>query len=287
VFGGPELAEARDRIIGCHLNLVRQFGDGWWVQRGDEPASVSEVSFLLLALCETLDRDGTRALAASLASTLWSTIDAHGRMSTHRTPADAGEAYQDYFPGQTLLALAIAHRSGVTDLRGSMLDRAFKYYRHRFRFRRHFGQVSWLMQACGAWWDATSRSEFADLVFQIGDWILQYQQEGTGAFINDHQPDTPGYTTALYLEGIAVGARLAEALNDEPRHRRYLESLASGFAFVERLTIQERDTAVLPNPEFAIGGLRQSVYASEVRVDFVQHALSAILDARQSPAVHA
>jgi hypothetical protein len=36
----------------------------------------------------------------------------------------------------------------------------------------------------------------------------------------------------------------------------------------------------LPNSDFAIGGLRQSLYASEVRVDFVQHSLSAILDAR-------
>ena len=130
VFGGPELPElkdARDRIIECQLNLVRQFEDGRWVQRGDEPASVSEVSFLLLGLCETLDRDGMRALSASLASTLWSTIDAHGRMRTHRTPADADDAYQDYFPGQALLALAVAHRAGATDLRDSTLDRTFKY----------------------------------------------------------------------------------------------------------------------------------------------------------------
>jgi hypothetical protein len=135
------------------------------------------------------------------------------------------------------------------------------------------------MQAFGAWWDATRRGDFADLVFEVGDWILQYQQDTTGAFINDHQPDTPGYTTALYLEGIAVGARLAAALNDEPRQRRYRDSLERGFAFVDRLTIQPRDAALLPNADFAIGGLRQSVYASEIRTDFVQHSLSALFEA--------
>jgi AMMECR1 domain-containing protein/orotate phosphoribosyltransferase len=282
MFGGPELEEARNRIIEWHLNSVRQAEDGCWLESGAEPASVSELSFLLLALCETGDRESGRGLAASLAATLWSTLDAHGRIRTHRAPGDADDAYQDYFPGQVLLALAVARRAGIADLHERALDRAFRYYRHRFRYRRNFGQVSWLMQAFGAWWEATRQSQFADLVFEVGDWIVQYQQETTGAFINDHQTDTPGYTTALYLEGIAVGARVAAALSDERRQRRYLESLNRGFAFVERLTIQPRDAAILPNAEFAIGGLRQSVYASEIRVDFVQHSLSAIIEAYSS-----
>jgi hypothetical protein len=60
--------------------------------------------------------------------------------------------------------------------------------------------------------------------------------------------------------------------------KRYLESVAHGFRFLDRLVIQQRDACVLPNPEFAIGGLRQSIHRSDVRVDFVQHALSAILE---------
>jgi orotate phosphoribosyltransferase/AMMECR1 domain-containing protein len=277
-IGDPELATARDAILEHHLTLVRQSDDGCWLESGEEPASVSESAFLLLALCENLDDDRTRGVAANLASTLWSKIGAHGRIATHRA-GEADDAYQDYFPGQMLLALAAAHRCGVAELREDQLDRAFIYYRHRFRHRRHFGQVSWLMQAFAAWWDATHRRDFADLVFEVGDWILQYQQQTTGAFINDHQPDTPGYTTALYLEGIASGARLAAALNDDRRQQRYRDSLERGFAFVDRLTIQERDAALLPNPGFAIGGVRQSLYASEIRADFVQHSLSAILEA--------
>src|SRR5205085_1447901 len=114
---------------------------------------------------------------------------------------------------------------------------------------------------------------------EIGDWVLEYQQEKTGAFINDHQSDTPGYTTALYLEGIAVGLRVAVVSGDDKRRQRYLESLTSGLNFLDRLVIQRRDASLLPNAEFAIGGLRQSLYASDIRVDFVQHSLSAILEA--------
>lgn len=280
-LGVGELKHVRDKLIDYHLKAVRESELSVWLE-GDDVASVSELSFLLLALCQLPEDKGHRALCSKLASTLWSSIDAHGRISTHNDPVDGLEAYQDYFPGQALLALATAHQSGITAIIESKLDKAFKYYRHRYRYRRNFGQVSWLMQAFGKWWDATGNSRFADFVFEIGDWALQYQQEKTGAFINDHQSDTPGYTTALYLEGIAVGVRLAALLGDEVRRQRYLESLTRGFNFLDRLVIQQRDASLLPNANFAIGGLRQSLYASDIRVDFVQHSLSAILEALAS-----
>jgi len=280
-FGGGELKNVRDKLIEHHLKAVRESELGFWLE-GNEVPSVSELSFLLLTLCQLPEAEGHRTLGLNLASTLWSSIDAHGHISTHSKPVDGLEAYQDYFPGQALLALATACQSGITSIIESKLDKAFKYYRHLYRHRRNFGQVSWLMQAFAKWWDTTGNSPFADFVFEIGDWVLQYQQEKTGAFINDHQSDTPGYTTALYLEGIAAGVRVAALLDDDERHQRYLESLRGGFNFLDRLVIQQRDASLLPNAEFAIGGLRQSLYASDIRVDFVQHSLSAILEALAS-----
>src|SRR6185295_1484327 len=109
--------------------------------------------------------------------------------------------FQDYFPGQALLALAQAAEEIPSTIDEEKLHRSFLYYRHRFRYHRHFGQVTWLMQAFSKWCEVTGDSAFADLVFEVADWLLGYQQEKTGAFINDHQPDTPGFTTALYLEG--------------------------------------------------------------------------------------
>ena len=281
VLGGPELEDARDRIIAVPLG--RRAARRGRLLAGERRRAGLGRGSLIPAVGVVRDpgsRSGKRIGRESRGNVVvdWSAPTAG--YAPIGLPVEADEAYQDYFPGQVLLALAAAHRSGVADRRERALERAFTYYRHRFRYRRNFGQVSWLMQAFSAWWEATRNPLFAECVFEVGDWILQYQQETTGAFINDHQPDTPGYTTALYLEGIAAGARLAGSLHDERRQRRYLESLDRGFAFVERLTIQQRDAALLPNAAFAIGGLRQSIYASEVRVDFVQHSLSAILDAQ-------
>jgi hypothetical protein len=158
------------------------------------------------------------------------------------------------------------------------LARAFRYYRHRFRYKRHFGQVTWLLQAFSKWWQVTDDRDFADMVFEIADWLLGYQQDKTGAFINDHQSDTPGYTTAVYLEGIAAALHLANSLKDQTRQDAYLDSLTRGFGFLDRLIIQDRDRSILPNIDWALGGLRQGIHYSEIRTDFVQHSLSAILN---------
>jgi len=267
-FGGDELKNAVDRVIDSLL--PQQFD------------SVAETSFLLLALSNLPENDPRRAAMQELAANLWSSIELpHGKISTHRDPENPSpEAFQDYFPGQVLLSLAAACEQNVTTIDEKRLRRSFQYYRHRFRYKRHFGQVTWLLQTFSKWWQVTGDRSFADMVFEIADWLLGYQQDKTGAFINDHQPDTPGYTTAVYLEGIAAALHVADSLNDQTRHETYLDSLTRGFAFLDRLIIQERDRSILPNIDYACGGLRQGIHYSEIRTDFVQHSLSAILNLR-------
>jgi len=278
ILPGDAVREAADRAVAFHLAKVTDHDGNLWVDYEGEEASVAEVSFLLLALCQLEVTEELRKYVSGLSSTLWTSIDRHGRVATHRDPSACHDVYQDYFPGQLLMALAVAADAGLTDIDEEKVYCAFKFYRHRFRYKRDFGQVSWLMQAFSAWWKISHEQQFADFVFEIGDWILRYQQEKTGAFINDHQPDGPGYTTALYLEGIAAAANTATGLRDERLKSKYSDSFERGLRFLDKLIIQERDAAMLRCPQFAVGGLRQSQYKSEIRIDFVQHSLSAILE---------
>lgn len=275
--GDRDLQTGADKSLEVLIEGIRLSDTGVWLDLGQESPSVSELSFLLLALCELPRGDYRRMQARSVASTLWSRIDRHGRMTTHFRENDLEEACQDYFPGQALLALAAACEARLTEIDPQRLALATRYYRHRFRYQRDYGQVSWLMQAFSAWWRVTSDPGFAELVFEIGDWILGHQLEKSGGFITSQQPDTPGYTTALYLEGLGAGRRVAAAL-DPAREAQYRNACERGFRFLERLTIRPEHSPVLPNTDYAIGGLRQSLYASRVRTDFVQHALSAALE---------
>ena len=273
-----QLQTAADAVIASLLTHLST-EDDLWLRYENETPSVAELSFLLLALCNLPHNHPRRSLTKDLAAKLWSCITLpHGRISTHETENPAFDPFQDYFPGQVLLALAAAVEQGITDIDQTRLNRAFRYYRHRFHYKRHFGQVTWLLQAFSNWWHVTKDAAFADFVFEVADWLLNYQQEKTGAFINDHQTDTPGYTTAVYLEGIAAVVAVAAEIGDQKRHQTYSRSFVDGFEFLDRLIIQDRDRALLPNAEFALGGLRQGLYYSEIRTDFVQHSLSALLE---------
>ena len=271
--------EAAIKTVEFLVATLRETPDGVWLAHEADERSVAEVSLLALALCEAAPHPLHEVWVPRLAATLWSRIDAHGRVHTHHDAGRASDAFQDYYPGQVLLALAGAVRAGLTAVDDAKLMRAFRYYRHRFRARPRFGQVSWLVQACQAWWEVKRDPCFAELAFEIAEWILEFQQPKTGAFLNDHQSDTPGYTTALYIEGVGAAAQLAASTGEQARHRRYLEACRSGLQFLDGLVIQSRDSPLLPNPAMAIGGLRRSARCSEIYVDFVQHCLAAVLGA--------
>ena len=134
------------------------------------------------------------------------------------------------------------------------------------------------MQAGRLWWEAGGGSEWAEFVFEVADWIREFQLDKNGGFITRHQQDAPGYTTALYLEGLAAAAALAALRCDPKRYLDYTSSCENGFRFLWLLTIQPEHDAMLPNPSYALGGLRKSLTASEIRLDFVQHSLAAALD---------
>jgi orotate phosphoribosyltransferase/AMMECR1 domain-containing protein len=272
--------EAVARTIDFLIGTISETDDGLWPSHSGNEPSVAEIALLLLALCESPATPANAEWGARLANALWARIDRHGCVHTHRDHAAATDAFQDYFPGQVLLALATAARRGILPAEVCRFDRPFRYYRHRFRNRPDFGQVSWMTQACCALWRLKPDPRFAELAFEIVDWILEFQQEKSGAFLNDHQSDTPGYTTTLYLEASAAAASLALLIGDAERHHRYLEACRRGFQFLDGLILQERDASVLPNPARAIGGLRQSARKSAVYIDFVQHYLAAVMEGR-------
>jgi orotate phosphoribosyltransferase len=276
ILGEKPLLEAARKALACQQARLVQDGHGrWWLAAGAEPSSIAEVAFLLLALGELSDPD--TALARSLAASLWSRIDRHGRIATHAEEELDADAYQDYFPGQALLALARSCERGFCAVDRDQLDKAFRLYRHRFRHRRDWGQVAWQAQAFAAWWRLTREPEHASFVFEIADWALGSQQETSGGFLTEQQPDPPGFTTGLYLEGIGAALQVAVDRGDEARQRRYREAGDRGLRFLGRLVIQDRDRALLPNFGWAAGGVRQSPSCATVRIDYVQHALAATI----------
>lgn len=242
--------------------------------------SVTGSALLLMALSQLPHLSAPLIdLAAQLAATLWQTIDHHGKIHSLIYPTEhlSDEVNQDYVPGQVLLALALAYQQGLTTADPVKLDKALGYYWHRFQYKRRVDQVSWLTQAWVAWWNIQPSQQWAQRIYASCDWILTYQSKLDGGFTTWQQAGRPDYMTAVYLEAVAAGLSVAMHNGDTQRANIYQQACLKAFAFLDALTIQERDKSVLPELAWAVGGLRQSTTNSVVRVDFNQHALSAAL----------
>lgn len=243
--------------------------------------TLAGASLLLMALScqDKLSPEDTR-LAAELAETLWGAIGRHGRIENYIYPNASypQEAYQDYIPGQVLLALALACQAGLSKQDGGKLGLAQVYYWHRFQYKRRADQISWLTQAWVAWWQVARRPEWLEQADAMCEWILQFQSKQDGGFTSWQQDEgRADYMTAVYLEAVAAVTTLLQDGSDAWRYQRFARACLIGFAFLDRLTLQERDRSVVPYLEWAQGGVRQSLVNSTVRVDFNQHTLSAAL----------
>jgi orotate phosphoribosyltransferase/AMMECR1 domain-containing protein len=228
------------------------------LDRLGEPGSIAEPAFVALA-CVALGRTPD-------VGPLVDAVDRHGRFDTE---------HQDYAPGQALLALAAAAAAGI-DVPTGPVERALAHYRRRFRQNSAWGAVSWLAQAYAAWGRLLG-AEHTEFAHEVAGLALRFQSRTSGGFLTDHAPAPPGATTALYLEGIAAVLAAAGADGDAVREQRYRDACARGLAFLDRLVYQPRDTDVLPDPEWALGGVRTTATASDVRIDYVHHALAAVL----------
>lgn len=284
------IAGVDDAKLGVLLTYLKGFvhwddGKCWLAETTSQVErrydTLAGASLLLMALSTQNQLSSEDSdLAAALAETLWNAIGRHGRIESYIYP-DASyphEAYQDYIPGQVLLALALACRTGLSQVDVTKLRQAQAYYWHRFQYKRRADQISWLTQAWVAWWQVECSPEWLEQANMMCEWILQFQSKQDGGFTTWQQDDgRADYMTAVYLEAVTAVASAMQGRGKPWCYRNLAESCLKGFVFLDSLTIQERDKPVLPHLEWAVGGVRQSLVNSTVRVDFNQHALSAAL----------
>lgn len=266
---------------------LRKNAEKIWLSEATSPEDVKNdtvagSALLLMALsAHQLRSLEDTELASSLAQLLWKAIDQHGRVRCFihgdKLPAKEDEPYQDYIGGQTLLALALAVKAGLTHIERTQWTKALRYYQHRSQYKRRADLVSWLTQGLGACWQLEPQTNLATTIFALVDWVLAYQSQQDGGFTTRQQTGRPDYMTAVYLEAVGVALTIAKQIKDQLLIERYQRACDLGFAFLDKQTVQARDASVLPNLAWAEGGLRQSTTHSTMRIDFTQHALSAAL----------
>lgn len=137
----------------------------------------------------------------------------------------------------------------------------------------------------------TQERAFADGVNEMNDWIcgLQYERFDPqrpfwlGGFMGwaNGKPvaEAPHVLSAAYAEGLAEACRVARATGDLARHQRYAEALEHSLQFLATLQYTTANTQHFADwyQEKLLGGFHASHQDGTLRIDYTQHAVSAMV----------
>jgi uncharacterized protein YyaL (SSP411 family) len=132
--------------------------------------------------------------------------------------------------------------------------------------------------ACNDLYRATSDASYLSHAQKIGRAILKKQHKGADA-------PAPDWTGAFYQGESTLAATRLEAYDSVIRltrfaglsDPRFLDAAQEAAAFLAGQQFDIENGYWLRNPSKAAGGVRESLYVSDVRIDYVQHAMSAWL----------
>ena len=188
-----------------------------------------------------------------------------------------------YYPGEAILALARLHRLDGDATWLEVARRGADYLidvRDQGLETEKLPHDHWLLMGLEELHALTEDPRYLAHAERIAEAILGAQRtvserlDWIGTFY-DPPRATP---TATRAEALVAMHRLAEAngLDATP----YLMALMKMAAFQRRCQLRPENALYLSRPDLAIGGFRRSLENWEIRIDYVQHNVSALLGLR-------
>jgi hypothetical protein len=210
-------------------------------------------------------------------------------------PAE-GEAAADpegvnYYPGEALYGLLRSHRLRPAAWKVELARKALAYYRPWWRANRNMAFVPWQSAAYAEAFAVTREAAFGDFVLELNDWICQWQYAqidprrllwygGFMGFAGGRAVESaPQVGCVAYAEGLAQACRVTRERGDLARHQRYSETAERCLQFLESLQYTEANTQHFADwyrPR-VVGAFHASHQDGNVRIDYTQHAVSALV----------
>jgi len=146
-----------------------------------------------------------------------------------------------------------------------------------------YGADHWTCIAADEAWPRLTHRRYLDfcdgysafirrLQFKAGEWDND-DFRGHYSFSGLLVPQAPG--AAGFTEAVLATFNLAR--NHNAPTRALQDQIVAALGALSREQIREDNSYQMPDPDKAKGGIRRSLVESEVRIDFTQHAASALL----------
>ncbi|MGH7172017.1 MAG: hypothetical protein ACRELG_17215, partial [Gemmataceae bacterium] len=196
------------------------------------------------------------------------------------------------YPGLALYAVLRSAKHRPAAWKMELAHKAVGYYRSWWRQHpKNPAFVPWQTAACAEAYLRSKEAAFAEFVYEMNDWVctLQYDNlelrrlEWYGGFMKCSDGKAveapPTIESARCARGLAEALRATRVGSDVNRDQRYNEALRRALQFVERLQYTEANTQHFENwyRRRLVGGFHASPRDGELRLDYTQHAVSALV----------
>ncbi len=220
-------------------------------------------------------------------------VRADGSLRCNDAAEGANDADADLvndYPGVALYAVLRSQNHRPASWKTEMARKALAYYRAWWKDHRSMAFVPWQTAAYTEAYVQTKEPAFAEFVYEMNDWLcsLQYDQLDprrplwNGGFMkwaDGRAIDaSPTIDSAMYAEALAEARRAARAGSDATRYQHYTDVLHRCLQFLVRLQYTDANTQHFEEwyrPRL-VGGFHASTQDGNLRVDYTQHAVSAL-----------
>jgi hypothetical protein len=204
-------------------------------------------------------------------------------------PADDAEAILTD-PGVALFGLVHSYKLRPAPWKLELAKKAIAFYRSWWNGHKDPAFACWQTAACAELYAITKDSACAEFVTETNDFLcgLQYDQIDPrrqywyGGFMtraDGRQGETaPQIDSAAYAESLAAACGVVRAMGDVARYERYCAAFDRSFQFLLSLQYTDANTDHFAGwyREKIVGGFHASHQDGNLRIDYTQHAVSAL-----------
>jgi hypothetical protein len=241
-----------------------------------------------LAVSKYIELTGDREylpVLQKLCEWMVSVQDTSGRFVIHKQDFPDGpvsDFRSSYYPGEAIFGLMRTFEIDGDSRWLKAADEAARYLitvRDRGLRNVQLPHDHWLLYGLNELYRHKKDTLFSNHAFRIAGAIRGAQNrnlaagEWNGGF-GFHPRSTPAATR---MEGLGAAYRIALSAGDQKQQKALMDSLQQGNAFLLRTMIGPSWAMYMKNPARALGGVRESLENFEIRIDYVQHSLSAFL----------
>ena len=190
-----------------------------------------------------------------------------------------------YYPGETFLAFVRLYETTGEDKYLAAAKKAAEYQINDFKKSKV--PDNWAIQAYGRYHRHDPQQKYADACFEMAEALLK-DQWGTykerkgkvrdlpfrdfyGGYVGWPPRSTPA---ASRTEAMDEAYDLAVRVKDEKRTDRYAKAILAAHWFDLYNQYGKGNSYWMPNPARALGGLKGSPIANDIRIDYTQHAIT-------------